>query len=73
MYYLISGALGAASGLGWYLATDQWQMPYLVFLAFCVASSLLAEVVERVVELRRACRDRPVGRLPARHRKGVAP
>ena len=72
MYYLLCGALGGASGLVWYLATGQWQMPYLVFLAFCVASSLIAEVVERLVEFRRACRARPADHPPARHRKPVA-
>ncbi|MCX4911865.1 hypothetical protein [Streptomyces sp. NBC_00878] len=70
MYYLIAGVLGAASGLGWYLTTGQWQMPYWVFIASCVACSLIADVLERLVEFRRA---RPVARPPARHRKGVAP
>lgn len=69
MYYLLAGALGAASGLGWYLATGQWQMPYLVFLAFAVASSLIADVVEHLVESMHGRGSRPAGLPPARHRK----
>lgn len=72
MYYLIAGVLGAASGLGWYLTTGQWQMPYWVFIASCVACSLIADVLERLVELRHASRARPGDRPPARHRKPVA-
>lgn len=71
MYYLLCGALGAASGLGWYLFTGQWQMPYWVFVACAVGCTFISDLMERLVESMRARGARPAGYPLARHRKKV--
>lgn len=59
MFYLIAAVLGGVFGVGWVAVTGSNNIPYLVIIGYCLAVSLLSEMVEGAIKRRRIRRSRP--------------